>query len=132
MQDQFLACLTDLATLVFLAVLGHHLDGHKTFLDLLLRIEDGANDELERLRSAQRAEVRPDLAALAIDRMTGNTTQLRPSEYFRAHSRISTSAYVIGEVRDLRGRHVLRADFHARGVGKHTGQSIVAAPAGTH
>ena len=42
----------------------------EAFLDFLLRIENGADDEIDRLRAAECAEVRADISANAIDGVT--------------------------------------------------------------
>src|SRR5205823_4221447 len=100
--------------------------------DLLLRIENGADDKLHRLSGAQGAEVRTDAAALAVDRMTRQATQLRTPENFRPGPGISMSPDFGGECRDFRGRQVRSAAVETGGCSENPGQLLVASAAGAH
>ena len=131
-QDHLVVGLTDLVTLIFLAVLCRDRNRHITLFDLLLRIENGADDKIHRLRSAQSAEVRTDGATLAVDRVTSSATQLRTPEHVHPALYVTLRANFGDERDDFRGRHVLSQADVTGGFAEYAGQLFVAATAAAH
>src|SRR6266498_952003 len=117
-QDELVAGLAHGIALVFLPVLGRNGHGVIAFLDLLLWFEDGADDEIDRLRGAQRAEIRTDIAALAVDRVAGSATEVSPPENFRATPGVAPGPDFAGELLNLGQGELQRFAAEAGGFGE--------------
>src|SRR5438093_134970 len=82
---------------------------------LFLRFENGVDDEIDRLRGAQSTQIGPDVAALAVDRVAGSTTEVGAPENLRAALRVALAADLAREFLDLRRGELPRFAAQAGG-----------------
>ena len=129
-HDQLVAALTELVALIFLPVPRHDGDGHITFFDLGLRIEDRADDKVHRLRNAERAEVRPDAAALAVYGVAGQAAKFCAAENRGAPCGVPLEADFGRERGDFLGGHFPCLAVESGRFSQGAGQLLVAATAG--
>src|SRR5262249_8971017 len=75
-----------------------NLDGFKPFLDLFLWREHGANNEIDRLRRANRVKRGPDQSALAANAMTGRAGKIKGLKNLTAMNRVTVGLGFGGEL----------------------------------
>ena len=106
--------------------------GHEAFLHFLVWLEDGSDDEVDRLGRAERAHIRADVAALAVDRVAGGAAEFGTLEYLRATPGVAAGFHLLHQHRRLIGIERLGLVRESRRRGDDPGESFVPAPAGAH
>src|SRR5688572_22818805 len=96
------------------------------FFDFLLRVENRAHDEINRLRAAEGAQVRPDIAALPVHGVARDATQLRTLIDFRAPPGIAARADFAFESGDFLCRHAPWLHLKAGSLGENAREQFVA------